>query len=333
MQYKSNIVKSIIGTVVLEVILGGILYFIINMYTSFNPRYALIILIILGIIFAIVTIRSNYTIVELFDDRLLVTQGGKERTINYNDYEISSYVVNHSYNGVHTNAERFLRLYNGENIEDIKLHNFSKKSFEKIFSHIGKSTIDKKEVSGILIEKEFLIPKDDILKDHMKFFRRFLLIGMLGMLALGVGLVFMVRNSLMSPKEIAYIFGIGYIPFALLLIGGIGGAIYMEYRKKKKKTPYKVIVDKDYLEIDRERIPMNNIEKILTTPPGYTDGTWKNSRDMIITFRDKKGTKKLYFGVRSKMLASKKVFEQYGQMCDMIQASSVLNNVEFVYDL
>ena len=334
MKFKSNIIKSAIGAAILEIILGGIIYLIVNIYTSFNPRYALIIIIIVGVLFAILSIKANHTVVELFDDRLTIKLGGNPvRTINFKDYDISSYVVNHSYNGIQVSTERLMRLHDGENLEEIRLHNFSKKAFEKIFSHIGKSNIDKEEVLDILVGREFFVPKKEMLNNHMKFLKGFILIASLGMLVLSVVLVLLVEKSNMPTGEVIFLFGAGFFPFTLLMVGGIGGAIYLEYRKKNKKTPYKITIDKDYLVIDGEKIFMSTIEKILATPPEYGIGTWKNSRDMTITFRNKKGIKRLYFGVRTKGWANKTTFEEYEEMCQILHQFSVINNVEFIYDL
>ena len=336
MKLKSSVlhlIRCFIGILFLEIILGGILFFVIYTYTSLDQKISLIVLIVLGILMALLSLKSKYATLEFTDDgKIIIRHGSKERIINLNDYVISSNVITHYTNGIKTHTERFMVLDNGAIVEEVKLDNFSKKDFEKVFSLIGKNTINKSEVMSTIIEKEFTIPRENILNDSKKVVKRFFLIGTLGFLVLAIGMFFMLRKSNLSSKEIVFMTVSGIIPFGILMVGVIGAVIFYEHKKKARKTPDVIIIDKDSIQIDENRIPLNTIESIRLTPSTYTGGFGKNAREMTIIFKDK-SKRELYFGLKSPATVSKTIFLDYAEMCNMIQDVSLVNNVEFVYDL
>lgn len=54
---------------------------------------------------------------------------------------------------------------------EIKLSNFSKKSFDKVLSVLNKRTLDKEEIKETLKKEIFTIPKEDILEEHMRLLK------------------------------------------------------------------------------------------------------------------------------------------------------------------
>lgn len=328
-----NLIKCFIGILFVEAILGGILFFVIHMYTPLDKKISLMVLIGLGILMALLTLKSKYVTLEFTDDgKIIMKHGSKERLINLKDYVISSNVINHYTNGIKTNTERFMVLDNGVTVEEVKVDNFSKKDFEKIFSLIGKTTVNKIEVMNMMTEKEFSIPREKILNDSRKVVKKFFLIGTLAFLALAAGILFMLMKSSLSHKEIVFMTISGIIPFGILMVGVIGAIIFYEHKKKTRKTPAIIRIDKDSIQIDDERIPVNTIESIRLTPSTYSSCFGKNAREMTIIFKDK-NKRELYFGLKSPATVSKTIFLDYAEMCDMIQDVSLVNNVEFVYDL
>ncbi|MGF6906384.1 hypothetical protein [Fusobacterium sp. PH5-44] len=328
-----NLIKCFIGILLVEAILGGILFFLISTYTPLNQKISLIILIVFGVIMALLTLKSKYVTLEFTEDgKILMKHGSQERVINLKDYVISSNVINHYTNGIKTHTERFMVLDNGITTEEVKVDNFSKKDFEKIFSFIGKTTVNKIEVMKTISEKEFTIPREKILNDSKKFVKKFFLIGIILFLVLAGGMFFMMEKSSLSTKEVIFMTITGIIPFGILMVGIVGICIFYEHKKKIRKTPSTIRINKDFIQIDDNRIPMSTIESIRLTPSTYTAGFGKNAREMIIIFNDK-NKKEFYLGLRSPATISKTIFLDYAEMCDMLQDTSLINNIEFIYDL
>ena len=337
MKLKSNIIRSAIPIIIIELIIGGFIFLLVNIYTSFNPRYALVILIIVGIAFTPLSTRTiYYIVVELFDDRLTISQGANPvRVIKFKDYVFSYYVINHITYGITTSVDIYLRLDDGIYLEEIKLYNFSKKSLEKIISHIENSNINayKEAISGTLIGKIFFIPREEILKNRIENLKRYTLFTSLAIILGGGVIFFLSEKAKRSTGEIIFIFATRFYPYALLMIGVMCIPSYLSYRKEKKRTPYKIVVDKNYLEFDGDKIFMNSIGKILATPSNYSNESGAVRRNITVISKKKKILKKLCFGMENNVVLNKGEFENYEEMCFMMRNSSVINNVEFIYDL
>lgn len=77
---------------------------------------------------------------------------------------------------------------------------------------------------------------------------------------------------------------------------------------------------------------VGEIKKIVATPASYEEGLiGKNFRKIIIhTGRNKKI---LHLGARAVVGINKIVYEEYNELCNIIEKSAAMNDVDFIYDL
>ena len=120
--------------------------------------------------------------------------------------------------------------------------------------------------------------------------------------------------------------------FNILMFGIPGIAIFCEYIRKGNETPERIHVDIDSINIDGKVYNMREIKKIVVTPASYEEGLiGKNFRKIIIhTDRNKKI---LHLGARAVAGINKIVYEEYNELCNIIEKSAAMNDVDFIYDL
>ena len=91
-------------------------------------------------------------------------------------------------------------------------------------------------------------------------------------------------------------------------------------------------MDIENINIDGKVYSMKEIKKIVATPASYEEGLiGKNFRKIIIYTT--KNKKILHLGSRAVAGINKIVYEEYNELCNIIEKSAVMNDVEFMYDL
>ena len=210
--------------------------------------------------------------------------------------------------------ESLLTNQESKNIEieekEIKLSNFSKKSFDKVLAILNKKTLDKEEIKSSLKKEIFNIPKEDILEEHMRLLKKYVILATGVAIILSSGLYFLVKKN-SGGKEMAPLLGI-MILFNILMFGIPGIAIFYEYIKKGNEIPERIYVDIENINIDGKVYSMKEIKKIVATPASYEEGLiGKNFRKIIIhTNRNKKI---LHLGARAVAGINKIVYEEYNE--------------------
>lgn len=334
MKYKSsffimiyNFIWTILGCV-------GIMLFLTYILSRFMIiRFSHLYLIgtIALLICAIYSITTGYITVDIGEKEVTIKNLlTKKEKLEFDKYLFSSRICTHSVNFIPTQVERFLIIFDGNLEKEIKLSNFSKKSFDEILAVLNKKTIDKEEIKNSLKKEIFNIPKEDILEEHMKLLKRYIIIAVGASIVLSGGLYHLIRKN-SGGSEIAPFFGM-MILFNILMFGIPGIAIFYEYLKKGNETPERIHVDIDSINIDNKVYSMKEIKKIVATPASYEEGLiGKNFRKIIIyTTRNKKI---LHLGARAVAGINKVVYEEYQELCDVIEKSAIMNDVDFIYDL
>ncbi|AVQ30847.1 DUF2909 domain-containing protein [Fusobacterium varium] len=317
-------------------ILGGIgimlfLTYILSKFIVIRFSYLYPIGIIIFIVCAIYSITTGYVIVNIGEREVtiknLISKKGK---LEFDKYVFSSRICTHSINFIPTQVERFLIIFDGNEEKEIKLSNFSKKSFDKVLAILNKKTLDKEEIKSSLKKEIFNIPKEDILEEHMRLLKKYVILATGVAIILSSGLYFLVKKN-SGGREMAPLLGI-MILFNILMFGIPGIAIFYEYIKKRNEIPERIYVDIDNINIDGKVYSMKEIKKIVATPASYEEGLiGKNFRKIIIYTT--KNKKILHLGARAVAGINKIVYEEYNELCNIIEKSAVMNDVEFMYDL
>ncbi|BBA49973.1 hypothetical protein FV113G1_03200 [Fusobacterium varium] len=283
------------------------------------------------LICAIYSITAGYFVVDIGEREVTIKNliSQKEK-LEFDKYVFSSRICTHSINFIPTQVERFLIIFDGNLEKEIKLSNFSKKSFDEILAVLNKKTINKEEIKNSLKKEIFNIPKEDILEEHMKLLKRYIIIAVGASIALSGGLYYLIKKN-SGRNEIIPFFGM-MILFNILMFGIPGIAIFYEYLKKGNETPERIHVDMDSINIDNKIYSMKEIKKIVATPASYEEGLiGKNFRKIIIyTNRNRRI---LYLGARAAAGINKVVYEEYEELCNIIEKSAIINDIDFFYDL
>lgn len=334
MKYKSsffimiyNFIWTILGCV-------GIMLFLTYILSRFMIiRFSHLYLIgtVALLICGIYSITTGYITVDIGEKEVTIKNLiSKKEKLEFDKYIFSSRVCSHSVNFIPTQIERFLIIFDGNAEKEIKLSNFSKKSFDKVLSILNKNTLDKEEIKNSLKKEVFNIPKEDILEEHMRLLKRYIIIATGAAVVLSSGLYFLIKKNSGGRGMIPFL-GMTVL-FNILMFGIPGIAIFYEYIKKGKETPERIHVDVDSINVDEKVYNMKEIKKIVATPASYQEGLiGKNFRKIIIhTNRNKKV---LHLGARAVAGINKIVYEEYSELCNTIEKSAVMNDVEFIYDL
>lgn len=334
MKYKSsffimvyNFIWTILGCV-------GVIFFITYVLSNFvyiRFSYLYPIGIVVLIICSIYSIVTGYITVDIGEKEVSIKSliSTKEK-LEFDRYLFSSRVCTHSVNFIPTQKERFLIIFDGNVEREIKLSNFSKKSFDKVLSVLNKRTLDKEEIKETLKKEIFTIPKEDILEEHMRLLKKYIIIATGAAIVLSSGLYFLIKKN-SDGRELTSFFGM-MVLFNILMFGIPGIAIFYEYIRKGNETPERIHVDIDSINIDGKVYNMREIKKIVATPASYEEGLiGKNFRKIIIhTDRNKKI---LHLGARAVAGINKIVYEEYNELCNIIEKSAAMNDVDFIYDL
>lgn len=334
MKYKSsffimiyNFIWSVLGC-------AGIIFFltyVLSIFVYIRFVYLYPIGIIVFIVCAIYSITTGYVTVDIGEKEVTVKNLiSKKEKLEFDKYIFSSRVCTHSVNFIPIQIERFLVIFDGNAEKEIKLSNFSKKSFDKVLSILNKNTLDKEEIKSSLKKEIFNIPKEDILEEHMRLLKRYIIIATGAAVVLSSGLYVLIKKN-SGGREMIQFLGMTVL-FNILMFGIPGIAIFYEYIKKGNETPERIHVDIDSINVDGKAYSMKDIKKIVATPASYEDGLiGKNFRKIIIhTNRNKKI---LHLGARAVAGINKIVYEEYNELCNIIEKSAVMNDVEFIYDL
>lgn len=334
MKYRSsffimiyNFIWSILGC-------AGIIFFlayILSIFVYIRFSYLYLIGIIAFIVCAVYSITAGYITVDIEEKEVIIKSLiSKKEKLEFNRYIFSSRICTHSINFIPTQVERFLIIFDGNTEKEIKLSNFSKKSFDKVLSILNKKTLDKEEIKSSIKKEIFNIPKEDILEEHMKLLKRYIIIATGAAVILSSGLYFLVKKN-SDGKEMIPFLGM-VILFNILMFGIPGLAIFYEYIKKGDETPERIHVDIDSINVDGKVYSMKVVKKIVATPASYEEGLiGKNFRKIII--HTNKNKKILYLGARAVAGINKIVYEEYNELCSIIEKSAAMNDVEFMYDL
>lgn len=334
MKYRSSFFIMIYNFMWTILGCAGIMLFltyILSRFIDIRFSHLYLIGVVILVICAIYSITMGYIIVDIGEKevtiRNLISKKGK---LEFDKYFFSSRICTHSINFIPTQVERFLVVFDGNLESEIKLSNFSKKSFDEILALLTKKTINKEEIKESLKKEIFNIPKEDILEEHMKLLKRYIIIAIGASIALSGGLYYLIKKN-SGGGEIISFFGM-MILFNILMFGIPGIAIFYEYLKKGNETPERIHVDIDSIKIDNKVYNMKEIKKIVATPASYEEGLiGKNFRRIIIYTNGNKRI--IHLGARTVAGINKLVYPEYEELCVVIEKSAIMNDVDFLYDL
>ena len=203
------------------------LTYILSKFIVIRFSYLYPIGIIIFIVCAIYSITTGYVIVNIGEREVtiknLISKKGK---LEFDKYVFSSRICTHSINFIPTQVERFLIIFDGNEEKEIKLSNFAKKSFDKVLAILNKKTLDKEEIKSSLKKEIFNIPKEDILEEHMRLLKKYVILATGVAIILSSGLYFLVKKN-SGGREMAPLLGI-MILFNILMFGIPGIAIFYE---------------------------------------------------------------------------------------------------------
>ncbi len=283
--------------------------------------------------------------IEISPDGITITRGKKTEKYPL-DAIVGTKVTRNYVNGIYTGSERKLKLLKDGKVKDYSCSNYGKRQFSEIVATVddlkfknkarkddfGRNRqeleVDLSEApkSNKFIdnEREYLIPRDEILKLNKKKIRKNLLMPtILALIIIGMGVyLWITTKDGVTPFAVT-------VPMALFVY-----LIYLvtpvyRYRKCVKYLPSNIVINRDGIKVDDQLFEKDSIKKIMVMPASYNNDDFR-----YIAVYDKKGRHYYAFGTAPDRLGKNDYsYSDYEDLQGFLKYWCLYNDVTYILDL